>query len=102
MIFWWDLTSHQTLLLVTFLLLSISWSLLSNSYFVKTRVSPEDEVNCVPWLSNTRSDVQVQGNFRTAFNPSRFTTRYWHKTFIGSVLHQEGDEEQLRKRRTGS
>jgi hypothetical protein len=48
-----------------------------------------EKAQCVAWFIETKSDIQVQRNFRT-FNkdpPSRPSVRRWHKNFMetGSV-----------------
>jgi hypothetical protein len=49
-----------------------------------------EKAQCVACFIETKSDVQVQRNFRTTFNkdlPSRPSIRRWHKNFMetGSV-----------------
>ncbi|MCQ7131119.1 DUF4817 domain-containing protein [Salmonella enterica] len=57
--------------------------------------TPQEKAQCVSWLIETKSDTQVQRNFRTKYGrepPSRPTIRAWHKKFMetGSVLQQKG------------
>jgi hypothetical protein len=55
------------------------------------------KAQCVAWLIETKSDIQVQKNFRTTVNkdtPSSPSIRRWHKNFVEtgsvSVTHHSG------------
>uniref|UniRef100_A0A2L2YSL7 DUF4817 domain-containing protein n=1 Tax=Parasteatoda tepidariorum TaxID=114398 RepID=A0A2L2YSL7_PARTP len=57
--------------------------------------TPQQKAQCVSWFIETKSDTQVQRNFRTNFQrdpPSRPSIRAWHTSFMstGSVLHKSG------------
>lgn len=57
--------------------------------------TPQEKAQCVAWFIETKSDTQVQRNYRTRYRkdpPARSTIRDWHRRFMdtGSVLHQKG------------
>ena len=57
--------------------------------------TPQEKAQCVSWFIETKSDTQVQRNYRTKYGkvpPSRGSIREWHKKFMetGSVLHRAG------------
>lgn len=57
--------------------------------------TPQEKAQCVSWFIETKSDTQVQRNFRTKYGkvpPARSSIREWHKKFMdtGSVLHKKG------------
>uniref|UniRef100_UPI0035901D9E thioredoxin domain-containing protein 17 isoform X4 n=1 Tax=Myxine glutinosa TaxID=7769 RepID=UPI0035901D9E len=56
--------------------------------------TPQEKFQCVEWFIETRSDTQVQRNFRTRYGrkpPSRTSIREWHKKFkeTGSCQKQK-------------
>ena len=65
--------------------------------------TPQEKAQCVSWFIETKSDTQVQRNFRTKYGkvpPARSSIREWHKKFMdtGSVLHKGlGDLEHQKK-----
>lgn len=55
----------------------------------------QEKAQCESWFIETKSDTEVQQNFRTTYGrdpPSRPTIRTWQKKFMdtGSVLHRKG------------
>ena len=56
--------------------------------------TPQEKAQCVTWLTETKSDVQAQRNFRHKYGrklPARPTIRAGHKKFMetGSVLQRK-------------
>ena len=47
--------------------------------------TPQEKAQCVSWFIKTKSDVQIQRNYRSKYGrdpPSRPSIRLWHKKFM--------------------
>jgi transposase len=58
-------------------------------------MNAQEKAQCVEWFIESKSDTQVQRNFKTNYNknpPSRTTIRAWYKKFTetGNVEHKKG------------
>ena len=70
--------------------------------------TPQEKVQCVIWLIESKWNTQVQRNCRTKFGnvpPSRLTIRAWNTSFMttGSELirKEQDDSEQVMKLLSG-
>ena len=47
--------------------------------------TPQEKAQCVSWFIKTKSDVQIQRNYRSKYGrnpPLRSSIRLWHKKFM--------------------
>ena len=69
-------------------------NLVAKVEFIKMS-TPQEQAQCVSWFIETKSDIQVQWNFRCKYGRKPFaqpTIQAWHKNFIetGSGLQRKG------------